>query len=171
MDWTTPDLCDTHPHVQVAEPLFRGFGGRVAFHGALVTVRCHEDNSRVRELYGHFGHADAFFRVMLAEGRRAEPPRVLASHRLTAGRIEALGALAARNGWAGFLIHGAVRDVEALAQLDLGVQALAAHPMKTEKRGLSEVDVPVTFAGVDFHPGHWLYADANGVIVSARKLV
>jgi len=64
-----------------------------------------------------------------------------------------------------------VRDVEVLAQLDLGVQALAAHPMKTEKRGLGEVDVPVRFAGVDFHPGHWLYADANGVIVSARKLV
>jgi len=52
MDWTTPDLCDTHPEVQVAEPLFRGFGGRVAFHGAIATVRCHEDNSRVRELAG-----------------------------------------------------------------------------------------------------------------------
>ncbi len=157
MDWTTPDLCDAHPDVQVAEPLFRGFGGRVAFHGAIATVRCHEDNSRVRELAGTPGQG----RVMVVDGggslRRALLGDQIAAH-------------AARNGWAGFLIHGAVRDVEVLAQLDLGVRALAAHPMKTGKRGLGEVDVPVHFAGIDFHPGHWLYADANGVIVSPVAL-
>lgn len=158
MDWTTPDLCDTHLDVQVAEPLYRGFGGRVAFHGAIVTVRCHEDNSRVRELAGTPGQG----RVMVVDGGGSLRRALLGDQ---------IAANAARNGWAGFLIHGAVRDVEVLAQLDLGVQALAAHPMKTEKRGLGEVDVPVTFAGVDFHPGHWLYADANGVIVSVRKLV
>ncbi|UBB24095.1 ribonuclease E activity regulator RraA [Pseudoxanthomonas beigongshangi] len=158
MDWTTPDLCDTHPEVQVAEPLFRGFGGRVAFHGAIATVRCHEDNSRVRELAGTPGQG----RVMVVDGGGSLRRALLGDQ---------IAATAARNGWTGFLIHGAVRDVEVLAQLDLGVQALAAHPMKTEKRGLGEVDVPVRFAGVDFHPGHWLYADANGVIVSARKLV
>lgn len=157
MDWTTPDLCDTHPEVQVAEPLFRGFGGRVAFHGAIATVRCHEDNSRVRELAGTPGQG----RVMVVDGGGSLRRALLGDQ---------IAATAARNGWAGFLIHGAVRDVEVLAQLDLGVQALAAHPMKTEKRGLGEVDVPVRFAGVDFHPGHWLYADANGVIVSARAL-
>lgn len=158
MDWTTPDLCDTYPDVQVAEPLFRGYGGRVAFHGAIATVRCHEDNSRVRELAGTPGQG----RVMVVDGGGSLRRALLGDQ---------IAATAARNGWAGFLIHGAVRDVEVLAQLDLGVQALAAHPMKTEKRGLGEVDVPVRFAGVDFHPGHWLYADANGVIVSARKLV
>ncbi|MGN7833304.1 ribonuclease E activity regulator RraA [Pseudoxanthomonas sp. 22568] len=158
MDWTTPDLCDTHPDVQVAEPLFRGYGGRVAFHGAIATMRCHEDNSRVRELAGTPGQG----RVMVVDGGGSLRRALLGDQ---------IAATAARNGWAGFLIHGAVRDVEVLAQLDLGVQALAAHPMKTEKRGLGEVDVPVRFAGVDFHPGHWLYADANGVIVSARKLV
>lgn len=158
MDWTTPDLCDTHPEVQVAEPLFRGYGGRVAFHGAIATVRCHEDNSRVRELAGTPGQG----RVMVVDGGGSLRRALLGDQ---------IAATAARNGWAGFLIHGAVRDVEVLAQLDLGVQALAAHPMKTEKRGLGEVDVPVRFAGVDFHPGHWLYADGNGVIVSARKLV
>lgn len=157
MDWTTPDLCDTHPEVQVAEPLFRGFGGRVAFHGAITTVRCHEDNSRVRELAGMPGQG----RVMVVDGGGSLRRALLGDQ---------IAANAARNGWAGFLIHGAVRDVEVLAQLDLGVQALAAHPMKTEKRGLGEVDVPVRFAGVDFHPGHWLYADANGVIVSASAL-
>jgi regulator of ribonuclease activity A len=157
MDWTTPDLCDAHPDVQVAEPLFRGFGGRVAFHGPIATVRCHEDNSRVRELAGTPGLG----RVMVVDGGGSRRRALLGDQ---------IAANAARNGWAGFLIHGAVRDVEVLAQLDLGVQALAAHPMKTEKRGLGEADVPVAFAGVDFRPGHWLYADANGVIVSASPL-
>ncbi len=157
MDWTTPDLCDAHPDVQVAEPLFRGFGGRVAFHGPIATVRCHEDNSRVRELAGTPGQG----RVMVIDGGGSLRRALLGDQ---------IAASATRNGWAGFLIHGAVRDVEVLAQLDLGVQALAAHPMKTDKRGLGEVDVPVRFAGVDFHPGHWLYADANGVIVNARAL-
>lgn len=157
MDWTTPDLCDAHPEVQVVEPRFRGFGGRVAFHGAIATVRCHEDNSRVRELAGTPGQG----RVMVVDGGGSLRRALLGDQ---------IAANAARNGWAGFLIHGAVRDVEVLAQLDLGVQALAAHPMKTEKRGLGEMDVPVRFAGVDFHPGHWLYADANGVIVSMRPL-
>lgn len=157
MDWTTPDLCDAHPEVQVVEPRFRGFGGRVAFHGAIATVRCHEDNSRVRELAGTPGQG----RVMVVDGGGSLRRALLGDQ---------IAANAARNGWAGFLIHGAVRDIEVLAQLDLGVQALAAHPMKTEKRGLGEVDVPVGFAGVDFHPGHWLYADANGVIVSMRPL-
>ena len=117
MDWTTPDLCDTHPEVQVAEPLFRGFGGRVAFHGAITTVRCHEDNSRVRELAGMPGQG----RVMVVDGGGSLRRALLGDQ---------IAANAARNGWAGFLIHGAVRDVEVLAQLDLGVQALAAHPMK-----------------------------------------
>lgn len=157
MDWTTPDLCDAHPELQVVEPRFRGFGGRVAFHGAIATVRCHEDNSRVRELAVTPGQG----RVMVVDGGGSLRRALLGDQ---------IAANAARNGWAGFLIHGAVRDVEVLAQLDLGVQALAAHPMKTEKRGLGEVDVPVRFAGVDFHPGHWLYADANGVIVSMRPL-
>ena len=157
MDWTTPDLCDAHPEVQVVEPRFRGFGGRVAFHGAIATVRCHEDNSRVRELAGTPGQG----RVMVVDGGGSLRRALLGDQ---------IAANAARNGWAGFLIHGAVRDVEVLAQLDLGVQALATHPMKTEKRGLGEMDVPVRFAGVDFHPGHWLYADANGVIVSMRPL-
>lgn len=157
MDWTTPDLCDAHPDVQVAEPLFRGFGGRVAFHGPIATVRCHEDNSRVRELAGTPGLG----RVMVVDGGGSRRRALLGDQ---------IAANAARNGWAGFLIHGAVRDVEVLAQLDLGVQALAAHPMKTEKRCLGEADVPVAFAGVDFRPGHWLYADANGVIVSASPL-
>jgi len=78
---------------------------------------------------------------------------------------------AVKNGWAGLVIYGCVRDVDALIALDLGVQALAAIPLKTEKRGIGDLNIPVSFAGVTFNPGEYLYADNNGVVVSAEALV
>ena len=157
MSWTTPDLCDLHTDVQVAEPLFRDFGGSRRFAGRIVTIRCFEDNSRVREQVGSDGRG----KVLVVDGGASVRKSLLG---------DMLAELAVGNGWSGLLINGGVRDVEALAALPLGVKALAATPMKTEKRGLGEVGVPVNFAGVDFIPGHWLYADANGVIVSATEL-
>ena len=158
MTWTTPDLCDSHPDVAVAEPIFRDYGGRAAFCGRIVTIDCFEDNSRVREQVGSDGRG----KVLVVQGGGSLRRSLLG---------DMLAELAVQHGWSGLLIHGGVRDVEALARLPLGVKALAATPMKTEKRGLGEVGVPVSFAGVSFAPGHWLYADANGVIVAERELV
>lgn len=158
MTWTTPDLCDKHPDVAVAEPIFRDYGGSNAFCGRIVTIDCFEDNSRVREQVGSDGRG----KVLVVQGGGSVRRSLLG---------DMLAELAVQHGWSGLVIHGGVRDVEALAKLPLGVKALAATPMKTEKRGLGEVDVPVAFAGVSFHPGHWLYADANGVIVAERELV
>lgn len=155
--WSTPDLCDAHPEVQVAEPLFRDFGGAAAFSGAIVTLRCPEDNSRVREQVEHAGTG----KVLVIEAGGSLRHAMLG---------DMLAEKAVANGWSGVLVHGCVRDVEVLANLPLGIKALAAVPMKTEKRGLGEVDVPVRFAGVSFVPGQWLYADANGVIVAEHAL-
>jgi len=157
MSWTTPDLCDAFPEVQVAEPVFRGYGGRPAFAGPAATVKCFEDNSRVRELAATPGEG----RVIVVDGGGSLRRALLGDQ---------IATNAVKHGWSGFLIFGCVRDVEALAALPLGVQALAAHPMKTEKRGLGEVDVPVAFAGVSIAPGDWIYADANGVIVAPGPL-
>lgn len=158
MSWTTPDLSDAHPEAVVAQPLFRGFGGRAAFSGMIVTVRAPRDNSRVRELAGTPGGG----RVMVVDGGGALDCSLLGDQ---------IAANAVEHGWSGLLINGCVRDVEVLAELPLGVQALAACPRKTAKRGWGEVDVPVSFAGVEFQPGHWLYADANGVLVAPQPLV
>ncbi|TAA43878.1 putative 4-hydroxy-4-methyl-2-oxoglutarate aldolase [Pseudoxanthomonas winnipegensis] len=155
--WSTPDLCDAHPEVQVAEPLFRDFGGAQAFSGTIVTLRCPEDNSRVREQVEQAGTG----KVLVIEAGGSLRHAMLG---------DMLAEKAVANGWSGVLVHGCVRDVEVLANLPLGIKALAAVPMKTEKRGLGEVDVPVRFAGVSFVPGHWLYADANGVIVAEQAL-
>ncbi|USI99846.1 ribonuclease E activity regulator RraA [Xanthomonas prunicola] len=157
MTWTTPDLCDRYPEATIAEPLFRHFGGRTAFAGPMVTVRCFEDNSRVRELAATPGDG----RVLVVDGQGS------LKHALLGDQI---AANAVANGWAGVLIHGCVRDVEILATLPLGVLALAACPRRTERRDLGDVDVPVNFAGVPFVPGHWLYADANGVLVAPQPL-
>jgi len=157
LGWTTPDLCDRHPDAGLVEPLFRNFGGRSAFFGGIVTVRCVEDNSRVRELAATPGLG----RVMVVDGGGS------LRHALLGDQI---AANAVRNGWSGVRVHGCVRDVEILATLPLGVLALAACPRRTEKRGQGEVDVPVSFAGASFVPGHWLYADGNGVLVAPTPL-
>lgn len=158
MTWTTPDLCDQFPDVQVAEPVFRGFGGQARFCGPAVTVKCLNDNSRVRELAATPGEG----RVIVVDGGGSLRRALLG---------DMIAANAVKHGWAGFLIFGCVRDVEILATLPLGVLALAAHPMKTDRRDLGEVDVPVAFAGVSVTPGDWIYADANGVIVARTRLL
>lgn len=156
--YLTPDLCDAYPDlIRVLEPMFSNFGGRDSFGGQIVTLKCFEDNSKVRELVEQPGAG----KVLVVDGGGSLRRALLG---------DMLADKAAKNGWEGLLIYGCVRDVDVLAQTDVGVQALASHPLKTDKRGIGEVDVPVTFAGVTFRPGEYLYADNNGVIVSTTPL-
>lgn len=154
----TPDLCDDFPEVQVVEPMFGNFGGRDSFGGEIVTVKCHEDNSIVKEQVGLPGEG----RVIVVDGGGSMRNALLG---------DMLAEKAASNGWAGLIIYGCIRDVDVIAETDLGVQALGSNPRKTEKRGLGDLNVPVTFGGVTFVPGQYVYADNNGVIVSEKKLV
>ncbi|MGY3910016.1 putative 4-hydroxy-4-methyl-2-oxoglutarate aldolase [Aeromonas piscicola] len=154
-----PDLCDQHGDaLQVADPLFHNFGGKPLFYGQAVTLSCYEDNSLVRELVTRSGQG----RVMVIDGGGSLRRALLGDQ---------LAIKAAEQGWEGILIHGAVRDVGTLATLALGVKALAACPVKTEKLGKGELDAVVSFAGVTIHPGDYVYADLNGVLVSATRLI
>lgn len=158
MHYLTPDLCDAYPElVQAVEPMFSNFGGRDSFGGQIVTIKCHEDNSRVKEQVALQGKG----KVLVVDGGGSLRCALLGDQ---------LAEQAAKNGWEGLLIYGCIRDVDVIAQVDLGVQALASHPKKTEKRGIGDLNVPVTFAGVTFKPGDWLYADNNGVIISPSPL-
>lgn len=158
-DWNTCDLCDAHRDdtsgaFRVLPPLLRDFGGVTRFAGAVATVACFEDNSKVREAVASPGEG----RVLVIDGggslRRA----------LVGGN---LAAQAARNGWAGIVVDGAVRDAAELAACAIGIRARALVPMATDKRGEGRLDVPVTCLGVTLRPGDRLYADADGTVVMA----
>ncbi|MFJ4155493.1 ribonuclease E activity regulator RraA [Pseudomonas sp. NPDC090233] len=156
--YVTPDLCDAYPDlVQVLEPMFSNFGGRDSFGGQIVTLKCFEDNSLVKEQV----ELDGKGKVLVVDGGGSLRCALLG---------DMLAEKAAKNGWEGLVIYGCVRDVDILIQTSVGVQALASHPKKSNKRGVGELDVPVTFAGVTFRSGEYVYADNNGVIVSPSPL-
>lgn len=161
MSFATTDLCDAHegkvPGVRVATPIFRSFGGKTAFAGTIATLKLFEDNGLVRQTLDTPGNG----RVLVIDGGGSLRRALLGDQ---------LAALAVKNGWAGLVIWGCIRDSKAIGTMDLGVFALATIPLKTLKKNLGEAEIPVNFAGIDFVPGEWLYADEDGVIVSADKL-
>ena len=155
--FATCDLGDAHKNdtdgaFRVLPPVFRDFGGRLKFSGPVSTVKCFEDNSLVKAAVDSPGQG----RVLVVDGggslRRA----------LVGGN---LAAAAARNGWAGLVVDGCVRDVAELAVCDVGIRALALMPLPTEKRNEGQRDVPVQVQGVWVRPGEWLYADEDGIVV------
>jgi regulator of ribonuclease activity A len=157
-DWSCADLCDAHDAaLQVLVADWRDFGGRRAFCGPVSTVRTHEDNSRVREAV----HEPGAGRVLLVDGGGSLQRALLG---------DLLAAKAVEQGWAGVVVLGAVRDAAVLATLPFGVKALGSVPRKTERRGLGERDVPLQLGTVRVRPGDWLYADADGVLVSGIDL-
>lgn len=158
MSYSVPDICDEfYEEIRVLDPVFRDFGARRRFCGPIVTVKCFEDNSLVREQVQSEGRG----RVLVVDGGGSTRRALLGDQ---------LAASAAQNGWQGLLIYGCVRDVEILETIDLGIKALNSIPVKTDKRGEGQLDLPVHFAGAQIVPGEYLYADVNGVIVAVRDL-
>ena len=159
MDFSIADLCDAHdPDLQVAEPRLVDFGGSTRFGGSIRTVKAFEDNSLVRQALSEPGEGQ----VLVVDGGGSLCCAMLGDR---------LGALAVNNGWQGVVLNGCVRDTEELSRLSLGVRALAAHPRKSLKRNEGQRDVVVRFLGVAFEPGHHLYADRDGLVVSSGPLV
>ena len=158
MSYSVPDICDDFiGEISVLDPLFSDFGGKRRFSGEVVTIKCFEDNSLVRNAVRSEGRG----RVLVVDGGGSLRRALLG---------DMLAASAAENGWQGLLINGCVRDVEILETIDLGVKALNSHPVKTDKRGEGQLDIDVTFAGATIRPGNYLYADTNGVVVAVRNL-
>ena len=160
-DFATCDLCDAHKNAsdgsfRVLPPVFHDYGGVRNFCGPVVTVKCHEDNSFVKAALDEPGQG----RVLVVDGgaslRRA----------LVGGNI---GAAAAKNGWAGVVVDGCVRDSAELAGCAVGIRALALMPLPTEKRNQGQRDVAVQIQGVWVRPGDWLYADEDGIVVMPAR--
>ena len=159
MEFQTADLCDHFAaELQIGEPLFRDYGGKRRFAGQIATIKCFEDNSRVRDLVAEAGRG----RVLVIDAGGSMRRAVLG---------DMLAQQAVDNGWSGVVVYGCIRDSFAIARLPLGVKALGACPIRTDKRGEGQRDVLVRFAGVNFRQDDWLYADEDGLIVAPRALL
>ncbi|PRM08312.1 Regulator of ribonuclease activity A [Haemophilus influenzae] len=154
----TSELCDLYAEqVDVVEPIFSSFGGVSHFYGKVTTVKCFESNGLIAEVLEENGEG----RVLVIDGGGA----------VRRGLIDAeLAQLAVDNGWEGIIVYGAVRQIQQLENLDIGIHALAPIPVSADESTAGESDVPVNFGGVTFFPEDYIYADLTGIILSQEPL-
>ncbi|TWX46384.1 putative 4-hydroxy-4-methyl-2-oxoglutarate aldolase [Colwellia hornerae] len=153
-----PDLYDIYPNaLTLAQPIFTDYGRNNIFYGEIVTVSCINDNSKVKALVDTNGTG----KVMVVDGKASLTRALLG---------DMLAEKAVKNGWQGIVINGCIRDAGTISTLKLGVKALGCCPIKTEKLGIGEVNVPITFAGIHFIPGQFVYGDSNGLAISETLL-
>ena len=162
--FVTCDLLDDHPEkkLQVVTPsmdgkFFKSYGARKSFGGQVVTVKCFEDNSRVKELLSTEGTG----KVLVVDGGASMRCALMG---------DLIAESAVKNHWNGVVIYGCIRDVDAIATLDLGVHALAAIPQKSNRKGAGETDIQLSFGGVNIKSGDYIYADNNGIVIANEQL-
>lgn len=156
--FATVDLCDRFKdEIQVALPIFRSYGGHEAFSGEIETARCFEDNVIIREVFSKPGNG----RVLVVDAGGS------LNRALVGDRVAGLGE---KNGWAGLILNGCVRDVRALEKVPFGIRALNHVPLPSDKRGWGVAGEEVRFAGVTFRPGDHLYVDVDGIVVARKAL-
>ena len=162
--FVTCDLLDDHPEkkLQVVTPsmdgkFFKSYGARKSFGGQVVTVKCFEDNSRVKELLATEGKG----KVLVVDGGASMRCALMG---------DLIAESAVKNHWNGVVIYGCIRDVDAIATLDLGVHALAAIPQKSNRKGAGETDIQLSFGGVNIQSGDYIYADNNGIVIANEQL-
>lgn len=158
----TADLCDDH----VTSPTrlsvmgsddFRDYGGVKSFHGKIETVRCFESNPMVRKTLMEPGNG----RVLVVDGGGSNRVAILG---------DMLAKFAQDNGWKGIVVNGCIRDSKVIGTLNVGVKARGTHPLKSAKTHMGEKGTTVAFGGLEFVPGHWLYADEDGIVISEQEL-
>ena len=164
MSFSTCDLCDAHEEqlangsLRVLPPGFHSFGKVSSFAGPARTLKVFEDNALVRSTLETHGEN----KVLVVDGGGSLRSALVGGN---------LGALAEKNGWAGVLVYGGVRDTVELQACNVGIFALGTIPRRSARKGAGDKDCAVTVAGVIVHPGDWIYADVDGVLISNEKLV
>jgi regulator of ribonuclease activity A len=163
MTFATCDICDANEDklangtLAVLPPVFQKFGMQLTFSGQATTLKVFEDNVLVRSTLETPGNGN----VLVVDGGGSLRCALVGGN---------LGVLAEKNGWAGIIVNGCIRDSEEINACDIGVRALATHPQRSVRKGVGDRDIRVTIAGVAIEPGDWIYADADGVLVSRQKL-
>ncbi len=159
MTFKTADLVDAHDaDLTFCDLPFLRFGRRRAFAGAMVTVKCFEDNALLKATLQEPGRG----RVLAVDGGGSTRCALMG---------DVIAEIMRSNGWAGAVIHGAIRDCEDIDAMDVGLRCLSTSPKKSGKDGFGHRDVELRFGGAVFRPGEWLYCDADGVLLSRDKLL
>jgi len=159
MSFATADLYDEYGEkLQVVLPMFRDYGGREKFFGPISTVKAHEDNTLVRVALEEPGEG----RVLVVDGGESLRCAMVG---------DMLAQLGQDNGWSGIIVSGCIRDAAVIAGIDIGVKALNTNPRKSLKKGAGDRDISVTFAGVTFNVGEYIYADQDGIVIARNKLI
>jgi regulator of ribonuclease activity A len=158
MSFATADLYDEHEeNLQIATPMFNDYGGKKIFSGPASTVKVFEDNSLVRAALEEAGKG----RILVVDGEASLRCALVG---------DMLAELGKDNGWEGIVVYGCIRDSVVIANIDIGVKALNTNPRKSVKKGVGERDITVSFADVTINPGDYIYADEDGVVISAENL-
>ncbi|MFL2547034.1 MAG: ribonuclease E activity regulator RraA [Candidatus Rariloculaceae bacterium] len=150
---STCDLYDEYlTDARVPSTVLKHFGGRIKFSGIAVTVQCFEDNSRVKELAQTPGEG----KVMVVDGGGSYQCALVG---------DVIAGMARDNGWEGIVIFGCVRDSAELANLDLGLMALATTPRKSVRKDVGETDLTISFGDTTCHAGDRVFVDEDGVLL------
>ena len=157
MEFSTPDLSDAFPETKALEPIMTNYGGKSFFSGPIETLNCPDDNSLIKEQLNSEGKG----RILVVDAGGIHTVALLGDLIAEAG---------VKNIWSGIVINGYIRDVDIIRTLNLGVQALGTFPVKSEKRGLGDLGVEISFGGLTFKPGQYVYADNNGLLISEKEL-
>jgi len=157
MPFTTPDLSDAYPDTQALAPILKNLGGKKTFWGKVETLQCPDDNSFVKELLNSEGKG----KILVVDANGISTVALLGDMIAEAG---------VNNNWSGIVINGYVRDIDILGKLDIGVQALGTMPVRSEKKNQGQLGIDITFGGITFSRGNYIYADNNGLLLSKEKL-
>ena len=157
MSFTTPDLSDENPDALALQPILKNLGGKESFHGQIETLKCPDDNSFVKQLLNSEGEK----KILVVDANGINTVALLGYMIAEAG---------VKNNWSGVVINGYIRDVDIIKTLDIGVQALGAMPVRSEKKNQGELGIDVSFGGLTFKSGDYVYADNNGLLLSKEEL-
>jgi len=157
VEFSTPDLSDAFPETKALEPIMINYGGKSFFSGPIETLNCPDDNSLIKKQLNSEGKG----RILVVDAGGIHKVALLGNLIAEAG---------VKNNWSGIVINGYIRDVDIIRTLNLGVQALGTFPVKSEKRGLGDLGAEISFGGLTFKPGQYVYADNNGLLISEKEL-
>lgn len=158
MEYNTSQLCDIYAGlIDVVDPIFSNYGGRSSFGGKVVTIKCFESLGLIEQIVA----TDGTSKVLVIDGG--------GSARRALIDIQ-IAETAANNGWEGIICYGSVRDVDALEEIELGIQGLVSIPVGATDTDFGESDIAINFGGVTILPDDHIYADNTGIILSPDPL-